>query len=154
MKKAFLFLTVLAVLSGVLPPSLQAEALARVLPGRWMLYAGGGAETWDFHEDGTCVSAYTDVEGSEHSETHTWRVEAATEEDLKTLWAQPQVVLVIDGGERLGLHLTWAHIRETALIVAGGWITEEERARTAPLPLCISLTFGEGGGGYVRMKDQ
>jgi len=128
----------------------QASMMEKVLPGRWMLYAGGGAEIWDFHADGTCVS--TSYTGS--SETHTWHVEAATEEDLKILWAQPKMILVIDETARYGLHLDWDQVDATLAILGGGLITEEEKALTSPLPLCISITFNEGGGGYVRMKDE
>ena len=121
----------------------QASIMEKVLPGRWMLYAGGGVEIWDFHADGTCFSG-----------THTWHVETATEEDLKILWAQPKLILVIDETERYGLHLDWDKVDATLAIMGGGLIMEEEKALTAPLPLCIGITFDIGGGGYVRMKDK
>ena len=154
MRKILVILLALTIATGALPASLQARAMTKLLPGRWMLYAGGGTDIWEFHEDGTCVAINTDFDGKENTESHTWRVEPATEEDLKNLWAQPDVVLVIDGRERFGLHLTAGHLKEAAHILAGGWISEEERAQAAAVPLCISITFWEGGGGYVRMKNQ
>ena len=156
MKKLLVLLSVMALLSGALPASLQAAAWEKILPGRWMLWAGGGVEIWDFREDGTCVASWSDLEEEEisHSSAHTWRVEPATEQDLQKLWAQPAAVLVIDGEERYGLHFEGEHARETLDILEGSIITEEEKALTAALPLCISITFWEGGGGYVRMKDQ
>jgi len=41
-KKLLAILAVLAILSGALPPTLQQAAWTRLLPGRWMLWAGGG----------------------------------------------------------------------------------------------------------------
>jgi len=115
--------------------------MKRILPGRWMLYAGGGyEEIWDFHADGT-------VGDGTH---HTWRAEAAAAEDRERIWSHPTVVLVIDEKERCGLHFDW---RDMLAILADSCITEEEKALAAPLPLCISITMREGGGGYVRMKD-
>jgi len=43
-KKLLAILAVLAILSGALPPTLQQAAWTRLLPGRWMLLAGGGAD--------------------------------------------------------------------------------------------------------------
>lgn len=154
MQKILAILMALALLTGILPPALQAATVTKLLPGRWMLYAGGGAETWDFRADGTCTSTGITFDGDETVNTHTWRVETATEEDLEKLWAQPRLVLVIDEVNRYGLHFDREQL-ETALgILQGGVITEEERALTAAMPLCISLTDGMGGGGYVRMKDE
>ena len=42
------------------------------------------------------------------------------------------------------------HVGDVLLML----ITEDEKALTAALPLCISITFDIGGGGYVRMKDE
>ena len=154
MKKLLAILAVLAILSGALPPTLQQAAWTRLLPGRWMLLAGGGADIWDFQADGTCTGTGIAFDGGEITKAHTWRVEAATEADLQKLWAQPQMVLVIDGEVRYGLHLNYEEWQEAMGILSGGLITEEERALAADLPLCISITFGEGGGGYVRMKEQ
>ena len=149
MKKTLILLVILSLLAG--SGAFQAALMQKLLPGRWMLYAGGGEETWDFHEDGTCTSTWY---ASEEVETHTWRVEKATEEDLEKLWSQPRTVLVIDETARYGLHLELEELETTRGIVRGGVITEEERALTASLPLCISLTNSIGGGGYVRMKDE
>lgn len=154
MKKVLVILLALVIATGALPASLQARAMTKLLPGRWMLYAGGGTDIWEFHEDGTCVSVSADFDGKENVQTRAWRVEAATEADKAKLWAKPDTVLVIDGRERFGLHLTAGHLKEAAHILAGGWISQEERTQAAAVPLCISITFGEGGGGYVRMKDQ
>ncbi len=149
MKKVLVLLTALALLTGLLPPAMQASWMTKLLPGKWMLIAGGGAEIWDFHGDGTCVSStYAGA-----SSAHTWRVEAATEADLEQLWAKPCLVLVIDEA-RYGLHFNWQTMETTLGILEGGILPEEERALTAPLPLCVSITNGMGGGGYVRMKDQ
>ena len=147
MKKLALLLVILSLLTGI--GSSQAALMQKLLPGRWMLYAGGGAETWDFREDGACTSTGITIDGVEITTTHIWRVEKATEEDLETLWAQPDVVLVIDETKRYGLHL---ELETTLGILTGGVITEEERALTASLPLCISLSDDMGGGGYVRMQ--
>ena len=149
MKKTVAFLLILSLLAGV--GAFQAAVMEKLLIGRWMLYAGGGEEIWDFHEDGTCTSTWY---ASEEVETHAWRVEKAAEEDLEKLWSQPRLVLVIDETERYGLHLELEELETTLGIMRGGVITEEERALTASLPLCISLTNGIGGGGYVRMKDE
>ena len=147
MKKTLILLVILSLLAG--SGAFQAALMQKLLPGRWMLYAGGGVEIWDFREDGACTSTGITFDGVEITTTHTWRVEKATEEDLEKLWAQPDVVLVIDETHRYGLHL---ELETTLGILKGGVITEEERALTASLPLCISLTDGMGGGGYVRMK--
>lgn len=152
MKKTLALLLILSLLAGV--GAFQAALMDKLLIGRWMLYAGGGEETWDFRADGTCISTSTTIYGEEITKTRTWRVEKATEEDLEKLWSQPRMVLVIDETERYGLHLELEELETTLGIMRGGVITDEERALTAPLPLCISLTNGIGGGGYVRMKDE
>ena len=61
---------------------------------------------------------------------------------------------MIDETERYGLHLDWDEVDATLAVLGGGLITEDEKALAAPLPLCISITFDIGGGGYVRMKDE
>ena len=82
-QKTLVILTVLALLRGILSPGMQAAVLTKLLPGRWMLYAGGGADIWEFHADGTCVRIGCDRD-AENNETYTWRVEPATEEDQKS----------------------------------------------------------------------
>ena len=147
-KKTIAILLTLSLVAGA--SGFQAAIMEKLLPGRWMLYAGGGAEIWDFRADGTWISASNTGTG----QTHTWHVESATEDDLEKLWAQPKLVLVIDETGRYGLHLDWEQVDETLAILRGGIITEDERALTASVPLCISITFDIGGGGYVRMKDE
>ena len=152
MKRLLALFLVVPLLAG--SGAFRAGVMEKLLIGRWMLYAGGGADIWEFHEDGTCTSTGITFDGDEIIGMHTWRVEKATEEDLKKLWAQPKAVLVIDGEERYGLHLEWEHVETTLRILLGGELMEEERVLTAALPLCISLTDWMGGGGYVRMKDE
>ena len=148
MKSIVAALLILSLLTGA--GALQAAVMEKLLPGRWMMYAGGGADTWDFHADGTC----TDTWYSGKTGTHTWRVEPATEADLEKLWARPRLVLVIDEADRYGLHLEQEQLFTALDILRGGVITDAERALTASIPLCIAITHGIGGGGYVRMKDE
>ena len=147
MKKTVALLLILSLLAG--SGAFQAAVMEKLLIGRWMLYAGGGEETWDFRADGTCVSTSTTIYGDEITKTHTWRVEPATEEDREKIWTRPAIVLVIDGTSREGICFD---MQETMMILRGGIISQKERELAAAMPLCISITKGIGGGGYVRMK--
>ena len=145
MKSIVAALLILSLLAGA--GAVQAALMEKLLPGRWMMYAGGGADTWDFHADGTCTGTWYSGE----TETHTWRVEPAGAEDREKIWANPRVVLVIDGARREGVSFD---TQDTIALMQGGIISQAERDLAAPLPLCMNITHDIGGGGYVRMKGE
>ena len=78
-------------------------------------------------------------------------MEPAGAEDREKIWANPRVVLVIDGARREGVSFD---TQDTIALMQGGIISQAERDLAAPLPLCINITLDIGGGSYVRMKDE
>ena len=113
--------------------------LEKTLPGEWTLLAGGGFDTCKFNLDGT-------VKITESSETEpyvaTWHLENANSAQRQRFWSHPDVILVI-GIEQYGIELNLNSSLD-------GLYIDGKKVYTSLLSFTFSITFGEGGGQYVR----
>lgn len=118
---------------------IEKTILEKTLPGEWTLLAGGGFESCAFDTDGTMV--ITNSPGTAPYVT-SWHLECANSAQRQSFWSHPNVILVA-GDKEYGIELNL----DSSL---NGLYADEKQVYTSLLSFSFSLTFGEGGGQYVR----
>ncbi len=113
--------------------------LEKTLPGEWILLAGGGFESCVFDTNGTVM-----ITNSPEIVPYvtSWHLECSNSAQRQSFWSHPNVILVV-GDEEYGIGL----ILDSSL---NGLYVDGKQVYTSLFSFSFSLTFGEGGGQYVR----
>ena len=113
--------------------------LEMTLPGEWTLLAGGGFDFLVFDTNGTVMISDSKDETPYMA---SWHLECSNSAQKQSFWTHPNVILVVDD-EEYGIEL---HL-ESSLdeLYADG-----KKVYPSLFSFYFDLTFGEGGGLYVR----
>ena len=113
--------------------------LEKTLPGEWVLLAGGGFDSCAFDTNGTVMIK---VSPDQAPYMTSWHLECSNTAQKQSIWSHPNVILVI-GDREYGIALNL----NSSL---GNLYQNGNQVYTSLLSFSFSLTYGEGGGEYVR----
>ena len=113
--------------------------LEKTLPGEWTLLAGGGFDSCAFDTNGTVMIINSPDKAPYVT---SWHLECSNTAQRQSFWSHPNVILVIgdkEYGIELNLDSSLSNLYENG-----------RQVYTSLFSFSFSLTFGEGGGQYVR----
>ena len=113
--------------------------LEKTLPGEWTLLAGGGFDFCEFDTNGTVMITNSPDQTPYMA---SWHLECSNSAQRQSFWSHPNVILVVDD-EEYGIRLNL----DSSL---NGLYADGKQVYPSLFSFSFSLTFGEGGGQYVR----